>query len=178
MWSNDAHRTGRAARCEGDPLTEQLPRLGAAVDGSATAPLIADIEQAVRARHQGAFARLEADALRSDEYEDAAAAYLRYYAFAGVTLGTYPGDSSGLGGLFGTADPLTPRSVLANLLHNRRAPAAVRAELASRAASIRAAVADRGAALAARPGDPAFPHFRALDETLARLELAEAAYGA
>jgi hypothetical protein len=177
MWSDDGHRTGRAARCESEPMTVQLPRQGAAVESGATGPLIADLERALRAKQAEAFARLEADALRSDEYEDAAASYLRYYAFAGVTLGTYPGDESGLGGLFGENDPLTPRSVLQDLVHDHRSPADVRAELKSRAETIRTAVADRGAALAAVPGDPAFPHFRTLDETLARLELAEAAYG-
>jgi hypothetical protein len=177
LWSGDGHRTGRAARCENEPMTVQLPRQGAAVAGGATAPLIAELQQTLRARQREALARLEADALRSDEYEDAAASYLRYYALAGVTLGTYPGDTDGLGGLFGTADPLTPRSVLEDLVQGQRSPAEIRAELASRAATIRAAVAERGAALAARAGDPAFPHFRALDETLARLELAEAAYG-
>jgi hypothetical protein len=106
----------------------------------------------------------------------AASLYLEYYALAGVTLGTYPDGTDDLGGLFGSREPLAPRSVVRALIGERTDVAGLQSRLAKRAETIRAAVAARGRQLEASGGTPAFPHFRAIDETLARVDLATAAY--
>jgi hypothetical protein len=176
LWNDDARAVDGRARCDGTPLTNQLAQSGATADEHTQTPLRAALEDAWRIRQQQRLAQLEADVLRSDEYERASALYLEYYALAGVTLGTYPEGADALGGLFGPAKALAPRDVLADLLAERASPAVVLERIRTRAQTVHESVRTRGELVEAMGRESQFAHLRALAETIARLELASAAY--
>lgn len=176
LWRDDDRTLGNQARCDGEPLADLLPRRGAFAEGPAVATLRETLERAWLERQSARLAQLEADAARSTEYERASAAYLTYYALAGVTLGTYPDGAEALGGLFGPSQPLAPRDAIDALLKQRIPPAALLEQFRQRSAKVQAAAATRGQQLAASGNVWEFPHLRALTETLTRLDLAAAAY--
>lgn len=176
LWSGVTRDVVGGAQCDGGTLTEQLPQRNALAADASLDALRSALEQQYRVTQAEARARLEADVLRSNEYEQAAAQYLKYYALAGLTLGTYPDGADELGGLFGPSDALTPRAIVAALIDERLAPSDVLARLETRSAQVSAAVAARARELEGTGTPPRFVHLRGIEETLARIDLAASAY--
>jgi hypothetical protein len=176
LWSGDSRAAPEGARCEGETLSGMLPRRNLAAPDDSARRLSSAIETVYWQQQAEKLARLEADVLRSSEYELASALYLKYYALAGITLGTYPDSGAALGGLFSPTDPLAPRGLVQSLISDRLEPAELLGQLASREQRVRAAVAERGREVEQAGPAPDFPHLRALAETLARIDLATSAY--
>jgi len=176
LWGSDTRIPPSGARCEGETLAAQLPRHNLLGNDQSLAAVVDRLDSVYRAGLTERLARLEADILRSDEYEHASALYLKYYALAGITLGTWPDRPEDLAGLFGPSQPLAPRGIVDALVHERIDSATLFKRLEGRAENIRRAVAERGRALDATGRTPPFPHLRTLEEALARVELAVAAY--
>jgi hypothetical protein len=176
LWSNDSLMPPSGARCEGESLAAQLPRRNLLGDDPSVATLVEQLETVYRAGLTERLARLEADLLRSDEFAVASALYLKYYALAAVTLGTWPDQPEDLAGLFGPSQPLAPRGIVTALALDQVDPATLLQRLDARTGPIRRAVAERGQALETPGPTPPLPHLRTLEEALARVELAAAAY--
>jgi len=176
LWSGDSRAAPEGARCEGEPFAALLPRRNLASLDDIDKRLNTAIETVYWRQQAEKLARLEADVLRSSEYELASALYLKYYALAGITLGTYPDSGAALGGLFSPTEPLAPRGLVQSLLNERVEPGELLGQLASREQQVRTAVTERGREVEQAGRAPDFPHLRALAETLARIDLATSAY--
>lgn len=166
------------ARCEDGPLAEALPSGREAAPPAPPDPLDAALEKAYWDRRSAESGRLEADALRSSEYEAAAAHYLRYYALAAITLGTHPDLTGALAPMYSPAAQLAPRAIVEAVVRERTDVAALRAELRARRSEMKKRVAAHGAAVTDDAALRRLPHLAALRETLARIDLMLGAYRA
>lgn len=173
-WSGAA--TADAARCEGPPLREALAKQDPAGDPAAYRAMEAAIESLYWHGRAERTARLEADVLRSSEYETASARYLQYFALAGITLGTYPDVDESLAPLFSTTGELAPRAIVRALVVERTDLPALLGELGARREEVKKLVTARGGEVASAGALRRLPHLRGLEDTLNRVDLMLAAY--
>ncbi len=176
IWSGDSGEDLNGGRCGGEPLPVVLAAQNELAGASELRDLAAALEPLYWQGRAARVAALGADVRRSSEFEAASAAYLRYFALAGLTLATYPDVTEPLAPLFTADGRLAPQGYVRALLDDRRDPAALAAELAGAREQVLAVVAGRGSEVARGDGVYRLPPLHALRETLTRIDLLLAAY--
>jgi hypothetical protein len=178
FWGAGSEASLNGGSCAGAPMPQRLQRDEQLASASELIDLGADLAGPYWRGRAAQLARLEADALRSTDFETASARYLSYFALAGITLGTWLDPGEPLAPLFAEDDPAAPRAVVAALLEGRRPPRAVAQELARHRAGVLEKVSARGREVAAPDALERLPHLAGLQEALSRIELMLKAYEA
>lgn len=174
MWHADATSSLNGGHCTGAPLASGLGTRNLVEGEPALTSLLQRIETLYWQGRAARSGRLQADALRSTEFEHATAVYLRNYALAAVTLGIWTDASEPLAPLYADGGGLAPRDIVQALVGERRDLAAMRAELAAKHRTVLERLAERSGQQVAAVDR--LPHLRGLQETLARIDLLLAAY--
>jgi hypothetical protein len=176
VWGTERRLTAKHVSCGEAPLREQMSVTPAAYPAGldAASQRLAALYWA----QEGPRTRtIEADALRSDEFVDASAAWFSYFALSGTTLGVWPEPAEFLADLFAEGSVLAPREVVRVMLREHMDSGRMRKVLKTRIDEVMTRIEVRGRDLAAA-GDPPLPQLSALDDTLDRIDLLRAAYGA
>jgi len=175
LWGTDKRLTARHVSCEEAPLRTRLaasPRTG----GTESDQWVLQLEEDYWKGQGERRTRIEADALRSDEFEAASMQFLQYYALTGVTLGAYPETARLLDGLFGTDGKLTPRGALRAFLDERKPADLLMRDLTKAAHAVLVLVSRRGEELQDQGLRAKIPHLETLSDMRARIELAGSTY--
>lgn len=180
MWSADSETSINGGRCTGDPLSAQLTR-GNQLEGQPVLTgLMSRMETLYWQGRAARSARLQADIVRSIEFDNATAIYLRNYALAAVALGTWADASEPLAPLFAGGGQLAPRDIVTMLVSERRDIDTLFAGLEEKRRVVRQRIAAHGnqlgEQLAQGPAVDRLGHLRGLREILARIDLLLAAY--
>jgi hypothetical protein len=171
LWGTDKRQAAKHVSCEEDPLRTRLvtsPRTG----GTDSEQWVPKLEQDYWQRQGERMARVEADALRSDEFEAVSLQFLQYYALTGVTLGAYPETALRLEDLFAEGGRLTPRGALRAFVTERKTAAEQLKVLAKSVDRVLALVSERGEELQDQGLRTKLPHLEALADMQARIQLA------
>lgn len=171
LWGTDKRLTAKHVACEEDPLRTRLaasPRTG----GTDSDRWVETLEQQYWQRQGERMARVEADALRSDEFEAASLRFLQYYALSGVVLGAYPETARLLNDLFAEGGRLTPRGALQAFVTQRRPVAEQLKALRQGIDHVLVLVSERGAELQDQGLRARLPPLDALADMQARIQLA------
>ena len=176
LWGTDKRLTAKHVSCEEEPLRSRLaasPRTGG-TDSDQWAP---KLEQYYWQRQSERMARVEADAIRSDEFEAASLQFLRYYALTGIVLGAYPETARLLEDLFAEDGRLTPRRALRAFVTQRKPAADQLKALTQGVDQVVVLVSQRGEELQDQGLRARLPHLEALADMLARIQLAGSVLG-
>jgi len=176
MWQADSQTAVNGGRCAGDPLPQQLGQENLLADASELIDFAAALWQPWWERRAPERAALFSNAMRSTEYERAAAAWLQYFALATTTLGIWPDPAEPLAPLYAGDEGLSPRTVLAMILDEGRSSSSVLAELEQQHQDLRVRIARRGLEVADGESIYRLPHLAGLREALSRIDLLLAAY--
>jgi len=176
FWSDAASEALGGGRCDVEPLATKLVQTYADPSPDALAALAHDLVDPYWEGRAARVTRLESDALRSSEYQTAAALYLRYYALAAVTLGVHLDADTALGGFFAADSPSTPRALVTALLLDKAPASEIGARLDTAKSALLARIETRAREAEAASLHDRLPHFAGISATLARIDLALAAY--
>ena len=171
LWGTDKRLAAKHVACEDDPLRTRLaasPRTG----GTDSDQWVETLEQQYWQRQGERMARVEADAMRSDEFEAASLQFLQYYALTGVVLGAYPETARLLNDLFAEGGRLTPRGALQAFVTRRRPAAEQLKALRQGIDHVLVLVSERGAELQDQGLRARLPPLDALADMQARIQLA------
>ncbi len=171
LWGTDKRLTARHVACEEDPLRSRLAS-SLRTGGTESDQWVVQLEEDYWKRQGERRARLEADALRSDEFEAASMQFLQYYALTGITLGAYPETARMLDVLFGTDGRLTPRGALRAFIDERKPAARQMKDLTRVADTVLDLVSRRGEELQDQGMWAKIPHLQMLADMRARIALA------
>lgn len=174
IWSAEATSSLNGEHCEGAPLASMPDTRNLLETDPALAAVVQQIEALYWQRRAARTARLQADALRSSEFDNATALYLRNHALAAVTLGIWTDASEPLAPLYADGGGLAPHDIVRALVEERRDLAALRAELAAKHRTVLTRLAQRASQQLSAVDR--LPHLRRLQETLSRIDLLLAAY--
>jgi len=171
LWGTDKRQAAKHVACEEEALRTRLvvsPRTGG-TDSDQWVPML---EQDYWQRQGERVARVEADALRSGEFEDVSLQFLQYYALTGVTLGAYPETARLLEDLFVEGGRLTPRGALRALVTQHTHADEQLKALNKQVERVLALVSQRGEELQDQGLRARLPHLEALADMQARIQLA------
>ena len=171
LWGTDKRQTAKHVSCEEDPLRTRLatsPRTG----GTDSDQWVPKLEQEYWQRQGERMARVEADALRSDEFEAVSLQFLQYYALTGATLGAYPETARLLKDLFAEGGGMTPRGALRAFVTERKPAAEQLKALTNSVGHVLTLVSKRGEALQDQGLRARLPHLEALADMRDRIQLA------
>ena len=174
LWGTDKRLTEKHVSCEEDPIRTRLaasPRTG----GTDSDQWIEKLEQDYWQRQGERRTRIEADALRSDEFEAASLQFLQYYALTGVALGAYPETARLLEDLFAEGGKLTPRGALRVFVTQRKPAAEQLKTLREGISHVLVLVSERGEELQDQGLRARLPPLEALADMQARVQLAASA---
>lgn len=176
MWSAESSVSLNGGSCAGESLPLQLARDNSLAGAGELVDLGAALAGPYWRKRAPAQARLEADVLRSSEFETASALYLRYFALAGMTLAAWQDSAPPLAPLFSDDDPVAPRAIVAALTERRMPVDELDRAMSAEHARILEQVAARGQQVAAGEAYARLPHLVALREVLSRVDLMLLAY--
>lgn len=173
FWSDAASQALGGGRCDVESLATKLVQTYAAPSQDALASGLAIPYWTGRAAR---VVRLESDVLRSSEYQNAAALYLRFYALAAVTLGVHLDSDTALGGFFAADSSSSPRALVNALLVDKAPADAIGTRLGAAKSALVAEIETRARDAQAASLVERLPHYAGISATLRRIDLALAAY--
>lgn len=175
LWGTDKRSSARHVSCSETPLRKQIASVQPQQIESLE--LMADrLAKAYWPQQAERLSRIEADALRSDEFVDASGLWLKYYAMAGTTLGPWPQPADLLSDLFSDQSRFAPREVVRTMLQEHAGADAIVAALRKQLTDVNRIVDAQGDALLVDQSWTRLPHLAALSDMQDRIRLLQSRY--